>query len=457
MFWAKCGKILTDSNDYPLNCPSSPCGYYSVFGIKYRYLNEQTLEPSDPCRWQYDVFPAQVKDSKLQWNDVYNVCIQVSQNKGLVARKTLMEGCWKECTSQSETGQCLQQKLYCDFCVQAYVYNLAGCFDDYQDFAEEFYSKCGVLPDQSGNYPDIFEVYYGSVYPTSDANSCIQAYWEKYFCDLYMLNFSLQVQNLNQFWILWGVYHGWDSSTWQYTSVGAYGDQNTEEHGHGTVVRSLYEVAVTAGELGEKQSLQDCCRIKAARGKIGAINSFFVEHINTKDSYTLSSTDSMTCTNSKNLCKSFQYKSFPYDNYYGSVDQVKFNIQWRKLLLTKTVDTPAYAKGVRFQMVINEKKYNTGYSSQIVYSDNTMTTEINLMFDQLYDNLPLANFVNHGMNYLSITPCKIENGYCNQDWESETPTKNQPHVLFWDYDPRYDNDVFRHDFKINLMALEYIK
>jgi hypothetical protein len=43
MFWEKCGKILTDDSGSIVNCDYSPCGYYSVFGIKFRYLNKDTM------------------------------------------------------------------------------------------------------------------------------------------------------------------------------------------------------------------------------------------------------------------------------------------------------------------------------------------------------------------------------------------------------------------------------
>lgn len=483
MFWAKCGKILTDSNDYPLNCPSSPCGYYSVFGIKYRYVNCDTMQATNQCSWYYDVFPAQVKDSKIEWNYMSTICITVSQNLGLVAKKKAKSNCWEECIEWDQNWQnCIKYGQHCDFCGEIQVYNLAGCFDDYNKFAQFFYDKCGVSADGNGKYPQIFEQYYGSTYPTESAYDCVQNYWKKYFCDRYMLNYKINVCSMNQYWIL---HSAWlqqqaeyscycpdtgvqtqgrctDSSCQQFiisispVSIGAYGDQNTEEYGHGTIVRSKYQVAVTAGQLGQKESLNDCCRINDARGAIGAINAFMMENVNKKQSYTLGSADSTTCTNSNSLCKSFEYSSGPYDNVYGSMDQVKFHVQWRKILLERTSETPEEAKGIKFKMVLRNKKYNSGYSSQIVYSDETISSTIEIMFGQEYIDLPLANHINHGMSYISIRPCKIEDGYCYQDLQSEIPTRNQPHVLFW-YTDYYDNNVLRHYIKVDLTAIEYIK
>lgn len=488
MFWTKCNKILVDDNGYIVNCPSSPCGYYSVFGIKYRWLNSDTMQPSNKCSWSYHVFPAQVKDSKIQWNYMYSVCIQVSQNKGLVAKKKIRSGCWEDCMQWDQNWQnCLQWGQYCDFCVQIQVYNLAGCFDDYQKFAAFFYGVCGTEPDSNGKYPDIFEEYYGSIYPTGTAQTCIDNYWNKLFTDQYMLNYKINIKHMNQYWILWSNYSEYQYETYcdcycdgswempdengncpdgctkqcydiggQPINIGAYGDQNTAEHGHGTIVRSKFEVAVSQSELGEKQSLYDCCRVNAARGKIGAINAFMMENVNTKDSYTLGSTDSTTCTNSNSLCKNFEYSSGPYDNFYGSMDQVKFHVQWRKILLERTAETPSDAKGIKFQMTLRNKKYDSGYSPEVVYSDETTSSIIEIMFDQEYIDLPLANHINHGMSFLSVTPCKIEDGYCNQDWESEIQTRNSPHVTWW-YQDYYDNNVLRHYIKVDLTAVQYIK
>lgn len=488
MFWAKCGKILTNENGTIINCPSNPCGYYSVFGIKYRWLDSETMQPYNTCSWYYSVFAAQVKDSKIQWNDMYSVCIQVSQNIGLVAKKKVKEGCWMDCAQWDQNWQnCIREYQYCDFCVEIEVYNIAGCFDDYGKFAQFFYGKCGREPDSNGKYPNIFQTSWGYVYMTGEAWDCIENFWNRYFCNLYMLDYKINIQQMNQYWILYSSYSEYQYETycecycdgyWQVTdengncpdgctkqcyeiggypiNIGAYGDQNTAEHGHGTIVRSKFVEAVSESQLGEKQYLDDCCRINAARGKIGEINSFMMEHVNKKESYTLGGTDSTTCTNSNSLCKSFEYSSGPYDNFYGSMDQVKFHVQWRKILLERTSETPPEAKGIRFEMVLRNKKYDSGYSPQVVYSDETTSSIIDIMFGQEYIDLPLANHINHGMTFLGITPCKMDNGYCYQDWESEIPTRNSPHVTWW-YQDSYDNNVLRHYIKVDLTAIEYIK
>lgn len=481
MFWAKCGKILTDGTAI-INCPSNPCGWYSVFGIRYRNLDSNTMLPSNQCSWYYDVFPAQVKDSKVVWTNAYNVCITVQQKSGLVAKGKKRQGCLDSCVQWDQNFEnCLRWQQYCQFCIQYQLFNLSDCFDTYDKFAQFFYDKCGVSADSNGKYPDIFSTYYGTVYPTEQAYNCVNNYWMKYFCDKYLLNFNLTVYNMSQWWILSGVhiqrqleYHCYcpdtgiqtqgrcqDSSCNQsvypgaYLSIGAYGDQNTSEHRHGSIVRSKYVVAVTADELGQKETMEDCCRQNAAREKIGQINQFFVESINNKNNYTQSRTDTLGCTNSNNLCKSFQYNSFPYDNYYGSMDQVRFDIQWRKLLLTKNDNTPSDAKGVKFELKLRNKKYDTGGTEQVVFSDQTTTTYINLMFGQEYTDLPLANYVNNGMTYVSIKPCEIDNGYCVSDWESNIETKNQPHVTYW-YQDHYDNEVKRNYIKVDLKAIQYI-
>ena len=186
MLWAKCGKILTDDSGKIVNCPSNPC-----------------------------VFPAQVKDSKIEWNYMSTICITVSQNLGLVAKKKAKSNCWEECVEWDQNWQnCIEYGQYCDFCGEIQVYNLAGCFDDYNKFAQFFYGKCGVSADGNGKYPQIFEQWYGSTYPTGSAYDCVQNYWKRYFCDLYMLNYKINIQCMNQYWILYSSYMEYSLETY---------------------------------------------------------------------------------------------------------------------------------------------------------------------------------------------------------------------------------------------------
>ena len=76
---------------------------------------------------------------------------------------------------------------------------ISNCYDEYDDFAEAFYTPCNVSP-SNGSYPAIWETYYGQKYVTSTASNCIQNYWNKVFCDKYMLNFTLRYQILGQCW-----------------------------------------------------------------------------------------------------------------------------------------------------------------------------------------------------------------------------------------------------------------
>lgn len=195
-FWAKCGKVLTDGTKV-VKCNNPPCGYYAVFGIKYRWLNSETMEPSSPCSWSYSVGPYEVINNAIIWNEMYTVCLSVNRTVGECLHTKIRSGCYDMCDQwDEETGECTHSTEYCEFCAEVVVYNLTGCYDKFQDFERVFWTPCGNTPP----YPAMWETWYGNKYISSAASTCVQNYWNQYFCERYMLNYSLTIETLGQCW-----------------------------------------------------------------------------------------------------------------------------------------------------------------------------------------------------------------------------------------------------------------
>lgn len=470
-FWTKCGKILTEAGK-PVLCDNSPCPYYAIFGIKFRWLDQETMEPTNPCSWLYDVQPYEVINNAIIWNSYSSACLPVNRNAGECLRTKIRTGCYDQCDQWDEqTGECTHTTEYCNFCAEVIVYNLTGCYDDFHDFEAVFWGGCGVQPP----YPAIWETTYGNKYMTSQASNCVQNYWNKYFCDRYMLNYSITICNMYQWWSIYlktryeeiefcycsgptcpgdiidpgqdcpeGCTKACESYEGDPIDTGVYAVQFTDSFEHGTKVRDMYVPLLQGNEW-------DCCQENTLLNGADSCNSFYISNISNKNSYTQSSTNTSTCTNS-NSCTSFSYKSAPYDNNYGSTYFLRTRGEWKKLILNRTADTPSGATGVKFMATIKQWKRNEGRGRTAEnYSESTR--EFSLNFNQEYTDLPLANYMN-GLLFLKFYNCK---GDCSYDSENFQEPESQPFInWYWSPEHQWDNDVYTDEVQVTLSGIEYI-
>jgi hypothetical protein len=150
----------------------------------------------DLCSWNYSVEAKEVINGAVNWD--YG-CIKIKNGLGLVGSKKGKFNCWSECYEWDENDNCIDQYESCE-CIEVEVYNISGCFSEYQEFEAAFYGGCGITPDSSGQYPAIFQTYYGYKYMSSSAWDCVENYWNRIFSEKYLLNYNIEIQYMNQNW-----------------------------------------------------------------------------------------------------------------------------------------------------------------------------------------------------------------------------------------------------------------
>lgn len=421
MIWARCNKILTDASGMIVNCPSNPCGFYSVFGIKYRQIDNQTLQPLNECSWNYLVAPYHVEDSAITVTlNNWPICIQIEQKSGKVAEKQFVQ--------QIYSGTILALEIE--------VYNLCCCDIEYQDFKQHFFEHCN----QQTPYPDIWQN--GAL--TWEAETCLSDYWLTLFKQLYLMNFNFEIKNFSQFWQISGIWFESNDGGMSVSAAGSMAQQTQGKYSYGNVLRSLF----TQGQVKPPQfpPFMSCCLDNSARATVSSASNYFLQNIPTKANYTYVSSNTGSCSDSANLCVNFSYISQPYDNSYGSVDEVRYDIQWCKFQISKTSDTPASATGIQFDIEITDTKQNTGNGNQSSTTTVTTTTA-NIYFNTDFEDLPLATYVN-GLSYISIQPC---DQYCNADTQSGITTKSEPQL-----GASYNENILKETVAIKMIAKNYI-
>lgn len=431
MFWEKCGKILTDDSGSIVNCDYSPCGYYSVFGIKFRYLNKDTMQPQNKCKWYYDVFPAEVKQGKLIWHNGHEICLQVSQNLGKCGYKKVKLGCMQDCVQWDENWEnCIKWQQYCGFVAEIEVYNLSGCYDDYNKFKQYYYSKCEDI--QSDSYPDIFQNSYGYPTLTWQASNCLNNYWKPYFSKNYLLNYQLIYTRHQQRWWQYIAYGFWVNKTYYYCTCDdgtSYDLDNGDQDCGQTCHKESYQMEdhqsgiggycwrqglnsewekydelsiVTGGYYGYSDKcwsrdypcyVEDCCDYVSSFNTTGVTGSHIMTNATIKDKYWNKGEEYTTCQNSNNVCTNFYYEAKCHDNYYWSATNARFHFGWSKVTLQKTDFTPENAIGIKFILTLTRTKKNTGKGNEAEEITSTQQ-EVDLFFDEVYEELPLLNHVN---------------------------------------------------------------
>ena len=448
MFWRKCGKLMINPDGNLSNCPECPCGYYGLFVLVY-YLHDISDRPGvtdiyrcpgDPkldwlykdfCSQQMAVFPAHVVDNELKpYQYLYygpNImgfdkytCIPVSrqaQPDGTVAGDQELEG---------------QYYMLCDYTSNppvygkidylVHVYRIGDCYDNYDDFAAFFYFQCGVLPDASGKFPDIFTtVNFDGVWyevTSSDAMRCAMNNWYLYAQKLYRPNCVVHLINHTFSYNLYPQYEitkgggnpddGGFGSTYGMRIINRYcGDDPENPGGEYTID---YEIGTEHWCPGCNSPWGGwtftCCNWWD--GSIPAledVNEWDAEAVDddTKYCVTQSDTGGDNITNIPNnngqLCVSGTTEA-----YYGAYTMSP-NFRWRQrqycvLLIEKTNNTPEGATGVVCCVKAYFQKTNDEYCIEKNTTENIYDNDfVTFKFDTEYrfdtcDNMKPWVFLN---------------------------------------------------------------
>ena len=505
--WMKCGKLLTNGGGTLINCRTCPCGYYAVFGIKYRPIDQNTLQPTNTCSWSYMVIPAEVIDGRIYWTEYGpTVCIEVNKNLGRCGYRKVVTDCWQDCAQWDyDTWECLQTETYCYFCYEIEVYMISYCYDSYDDFAEAFYTPCNVSP-SNGSYPAIWETYYGGQkYITSTAYNCVQTYWNKAFCDKYMLNFTLRYQILGQCWWQNAGITEYQMATEYYDycyndSTGSWCQNATYDSDYriiscndpGCTIHTeqwqyqqyplsvgcqVYMLQASSGiqfryynagggYWDGSQYHETCSDRAAAYAAMGPCNQHINSIASVKSNYVIYSdsyygskgtgTWTTTCNNSNNLCINWSYSSGPFQNYYGSITNATIMYRWSQFKLERTSNTPSTATGVKFEMTLIHTLQNDGQGN-VSSSTSSSVTNVTLNFGDSYNtSLPLALDITLWTLIKNIV-CDARNEWCVEENDGckiyAQPITND---YGGQYGGRWDQNVKRDTYSISLKAIEYV-
>lgn len=471
MFWRKCGKVISDGAGI-VRCDRSPCPYYAIFGFKYRYLRQDTMEPYDNCTWYFDVGIYAVDQGKIEWMDA---CILVSTNIGECAHKKFKTGCWTECGEWDEEGNCIDENHWCDNVFEVYVYNLTGCYDNYEKFLDLFFGECGIEPNENGEYDyDPFDMYAWN-FPWD----CYDTWVEK-FKNEYSVSYIIKMKSQIQTWSIIGLdndieynrYCGcpddyyeasgpcpddcenvWEPGDWN--SCGASATR-TDTPLNDPPFSQYYKYIRGGGHFTpEGWYTQDCCDENGARSKIGEAADYAFSYIDNPDVYRNNGTSTKECSHSSDLCFEFEYNSRGDDNSYAWIDQIYYNFRWYTLLLERNSYTPEDAVGVKFKAHLTKTRSNTGADENGGYIEdqNYITEEdheIILYFDEEYKELPFSKDITRP-SYIELPKC---NGDC--EWE-DGEVKIQPYPTGWWGGWQYKHDNWTEYFNWKFTAIEYVK
>lgn len=468
MFWRKCGKIIRDDAGI-VRCDRSPCPYYAIFGFKYRWLNQDTMEPVSDCSWSFDVGVFSVDQGKIEW---MGACINVSTNVGECAHRKFKTGCYDECFEWDDEGNCTREEEYCENVFEVYVYNISGCYDNYDEFLDMFFGKCGIERNENGEYDQD---------PLDEWNypwDC-QEKWYEEFVNEYSLSFKVQMKSQVQTWYICGLDNDIDYIKYcgcpddYYETTGGCPDDCTEfwEPGNWNSCGSsatrtdtsipdppfskYYKYIRGGGHFTEEgYYTQDCCDENGARSKIGEAGDYAFSFIDKPEAYRNNGTSTHECSHSSDLCFDFEYNSRGDDNPYGDIDSIYYNFRWYTLLLERQANTPEDAIGVKFKAHLTKTRTNTGADEDGSHKDEEIITaedqEIILYFDEEYKELPFSQNITRP-SYLEVYDC---NGDC--EWEGGE-VKIQPYPTGWWAGAPHKHDNWTEYFKWEFIAIEYVK
>ena len=496
MFWEKCGKILTQNGEI-VNCRDCPCGYWALFVFKSRSYNQETGEPYNDCSWSFDVQPMEVVNSKINYSNYGGRrCIEVNRQPGedgSVGYVKSCTDCWEDCCEwDDEWIECIRTCSYCMDCSEIYVYRLSPCFDTMREFAEWFYSGCGVEPDGNGNYPALTETWYGYTYISDAASRCVENYWLRKALDKYALNYEVFIDYYAQEWQQW--FWSSDNTYTDYTysyctspndwcdcaeyndngcascpegcTLESYTEQYIDhENSEGPMVIKLGpkgESAVTSyapvggwygpGDCyysGECYHPATCCdwRDNAASALASATAPIIPAYSDKNEYIKYSSecfwsqprsacgTSTSGCSDSGNLCCSFGYFLGVIDYYYWSPCDVRILGNWPRVTIRRNGNTPANARGIRAKVILSNTKNDLGQPSQTTVTEQT----VDFLFGQVYEELPTLK----NISVLSIRSTWECNSSCS-DYEGD-----------FTFEP-YTSGAAAENMDVKIIGLEYI-
>lgn len=432
MFHSKCGKILSNGTQI-INCSDCPCGYFGLFGIKYRQyqFNWETYKYQPQCKWNYYLTIAEIKDNTitLTKGTRHEICLAISRNLGKVGNITKMWDCtaqedcaewdWDNMDPQTLETPCLRYQKYwqCQQVIQFQVYNLLGCFDGVAELYQQMgctaenvgsvientwnsyfqkkyllsftwnYSVLGVVAWQYLYYS--FYVYVQQCYETEDGWQCYQFEDHKYACG--GTSFALLAPNdaeSDRVSVETGGSYGYDKDWCGTDEYPCYKETCSERVG---VVSAL-------GTTGA-----NVMNILADRSKYGVFSKSAV-YYNEKGTYA----KTLQCKGSNNTCIQMNWTSSCHDNYYWSTTQATWIFRTAEFSVSRTADTPTDAIGVKVLLKRENNKWNSGKGNK---SDNVSTfyQEVYMIFDEVY-KFPLHTNIN--------TASAVETPKCSEDGKS---------------------------------------
>lgn len=509
MFWTKCEKIIAKGNQL-IDCNNCPCGYYALFAFK-KYNMNQTTKKIDSCSYSISVAAHEVIDNAIQAGDYCRRCISINRtpnDKDVVGSDKGCYCCYSYCVNgyydENDQWICTDNYESCEDCSEIVVYRLSPCFDKYEDFAEWFYSGCGISPDSNGRYPNIFDEWYGQKYMSGSALNCVYCHWQgvaekklKTYCliDYKLKSFSWRTMS-------YAGPHITEKCSQEYiqcykecekSSCEEYGDNGCERCSDGsspkeycysmgceiyayTAMLIYYQNGITDdteiwgdsiggypyqeeydGNYYWTYSYPTCCDYKSnLSGSLSSINSWINGKKDERASYSWVHEDSITEIPNNygyNYCFGRSYGSSVSDwqaSIYGGY-QVFVNRCCAEFTIRKHENTPPGATGVKVNFYLRDKKGHNNFTasgpSEEILNDGIMTIKFNEPFE-----LPIAD------NFLPVKLDTIENGMdfdCNADCEGQTPYPQVVPKYVDRVDDDFDPTIQNIDFNINVLDYSY--
>ena len=417
---------------------SSDIGYYGIFVAdvytkSHKESEEVVWTPDSYCSKSFSVFVYNVTNNVIDLNDIM---YSYGENFVLVWKDADPDGLVGEatndlvsyCAEYNEDGTCKQYNMT-QYKIK--IYRIGPYFEDYNQFAQYFYTGCNVFPDSNGKYPDIFRLYNNKLTMTNNASSCIRNYWFDYAEKLYNPNLTITFNIYNFTYNMYpysAKYEMTEHCT--YYCEGAdclqYGDNGCIECGEGGTLKEscttypdhqLYDAILLTSrhyegeeiyyKIGGSASWKDdcgygtgcwqynaptCCEYwSGSRNALSQLNEYDSNGTAALENYRLitdNSGDIKLPTSSNSLCFSKTYEAY-HGDYFG--DHYWREVQYGKMILARSENTPENASGV--ECFITAYTYKTNDDNSIIKDEynylykNEFAT---FKFDTEY-NFPLVN------------------------------------------------------------------
>lgn len=438
-FYSKDNKIIVNNSGNPILCDKCPCEtddvYYAIIGFRMQSTSyENPTQISDKCNYNYKVEVKKVINGKIlvQFGSTFPSWGRPEHNM-----------IWMDITKN--LGFCGSGNGYYNNWYHVEAFNISDkIYTDLDQFKEYFWSGCGVQP-TDGVYPDIWDVY---TYDgkevdkmkngAGEATTCIGNYWNTVFTDKYLPSYNITYTQLCQSWKIYVQsvrYHYnqmCDCFDETYSWCGTpdpYPDGDCNQPGctnkqcypgYPEYIQAcgqyLYkEPYTTSGQIwfdlvpgGPEyyyEGMIPCWDINSI-GNTTNINNVLYNKIRDKSQYIWwhsysydwpggdrqsSAQNTQSCNLGSPLCISNHYWSGLVRAHQDVGNYWQYLFRWGKLDLTRNQYTPSSAIGVKFDAVITKRVllYPNTDTNNPNLSSVILSGQINLYFDQTYEDLPL--------------------------------------------------------------------